>query len=135
MFSQFRPEKDQIFGRSFSTGCHNGFHNFQKRSARYIFFQFSKKLSLFSFNLFGVWSIFSNFLPKFSREPCQSCVFESTEKFLRQKFFLEKKLFHFICSRILQRRRIGVMATPFKQELKIAVFLPRWIFKVFFLFW
>ena len=131
-FSQFWPEKERIFGRIFSTGCRNGFHTFQSRSARYIFFQFWKKLSLFS----STFSVFDPFFfknrPKFSREPCQSWVFESTEKFLRRKFFSGKKLFHFICSRMFERGKIGVMATPFDQDFKIAVFLPRWSLKSIF---
>ena len=136
MISHFSAKKVRSFGRIFSARCQNCFDLFQRRSARYIFFfHFWKKLSLFSFNLFGVWSMFFfKNPPKFSREPCKSCVFESTEKFLRQKFFYGKKLFHFICSRIFDRRKVGVMATPFEQELKIAVFLPRWIFKVYFFF-
>ena len=57
--------------------------------------------------------------------------FVSTEKF-SAKSFLWKKLLHFICSLIFERRKIGVMATTFEQELKNAVFLPRWSFKVYF---
>ena len=108
---------------------------FSRGEVRGIFFlSFLKEVKSFFFQPFrcSILVFFSKTRQNFLGNLVKAAFLSPPKNFFAKSFFSGKKLFHFTCSRIFERRKIGVMAKLFEQELKIAVFLPRWSFKVYF---